>query len=76
MQFKKSPPKVPYRAIALAVFLFVIGSLLIILGALLLSETIKVEVSVVSVFWSHYNWAWVGLFMFEKYALAVFLFGT
>ncbi|CAB1318473.1 unnamed protein product [Coregonus sp. 'balchen'] len=29
LQFKKSPPKVPYKAIALATFLFLIGSLLI-----------------------------------------------
>ncbi|XP_037609149.1 transmembrane protein 230-like isoform X1 [Sebastes umbrosus] len=43
LQFKKSPPKVPYKAIALAIFLFLIGSLLIIFGALLLSGTIKVE---------------------------------
>lgn len=45
LQFKKSPPKVPYKAIALAIFLFLIGSLLIIFGALLLSGAIKVEVS-------------------------------
>uniref|UniRef100_A0A8C6UGA3 Transmembrane protein 230 n=1 Tax=Neogobius melanostomus TaxID=47308 RepID=A0A8C6UGA3_9GOBI len=37
------PPKVPYKAIALAVFLFLIGSLLILFGALLLSGTIEVE---------------------------------
>ncbi|XP_032395878.1 transmembrane protein 230 isoform X1 [Etheostoma spectabile] len=43
LQFKKSPPKVPYKAIALAIFLFLIGSLLIVFGALLLSGTIKVE---------------------------------
>lgn len=43
-KFKKSPPKVPYKAIALAVFLFLIGSLLIIFGALLLTGTIEVEV--------------------------------
>ncbi|KAG7499543.1 hypothetical protein JOB18_041167 [Solea senegalensis] len=43
LQFKKSPPKVPYKAIALALFLFLIGSLLIIFGALLLSGTIQVE---------------------------------
>ncbi|XP_034048203.1 transmembrane protein 230a [Thalassophryne amazonica] len=43
LQFKKSPPKVPYKAIALAVFLFLIGSLLIIFGALLLSGIIQVE---------------------------------
>ncbi|XP_062398387.1 transmembrane protein 230-like [Sardina pilchardus] len=35
LQFKKSPPKVPYRAIALATVLFLIGSLLIIIGGLL-----------------------------------------
>lgn len=45
LQFKKSPPKVPYKAIALAIFLFLIGSLLIVFGALLLAGTIKVEVS-------------------------------
>ncbi|XP_076016085.1 transmembrane protein 230-like [Genypterus blacodes] len=43
LQFKKSPPKVPYKAIALAIFLFLIGSLLIIFGALLLSGSIIVE---------------------------------
>ncbi|XP_008302416.1 transmembrane protein 230-like [Stegastes partitus] len=43
LQFKKSPPRVPYKAIALAIFLFLIGSLLIIFGALLLSGTIQVE---------------------------------
>ncbi|XP_068166804.1 transmembrane protein 230b [Antennarius striatus] len=37
LQFKKSPPKVPYKAIAHAAVLFVIGSLLIIIGALLLA---------------------------------------
>lgn len=35
LQFKKTPPKVPYKAIALATFLFLIGSLLIIVGSLL-----------------------------------------
>uniref|UniRef100_A0AAV2IWP4 Transmembrane protein 230 n=1 Tax=Knipowitschia caucasica TaxID=637954 RepID=A0AAV2IWP4_KNICA len=43
LQFKRSPPKVPYKAIALALFLFLIGSLLITFGALLLSGTIEVE---------------------------------
>ncbi|XP_062340478.1 transmembrane protein 230a [Osmerus eperlanus] len=43
LQFKKSPPKVPYKAIALATFLFLIGSFLIIIGSLLLSGSIKVE---------------------------------
>ncbi|KAM9322586.1 transmembrane protein 230a isoform 3-T3 [Pholidichthys leucotaenia] len=42
-EFKKSPPKVPYKAIVLAVFLFLVGSLLIMFGALLLSGTIEVE---------------------------------
>ncbi|XP_054613830.1 transmembrane protein 230a isoform X1 [Dunckerocampus dactyliophorus] len=43
LQFKKSPPKVPYKAIALAIFLFLVGSLLIVFGALLLAGTIVVE---------------------------------
>uniref|UniRef100_A0A8C7D5Y7 Transmembrane protein 230a n=1 Tax=Oncorhynchus kisutch TaxID=8019 RepID=A0A8C7D5Y7_ONCKI len=45
LQFKKSPPKVPYKAIALATFLFLIGSLLIVIGALLLAGSIEVSVS-------------------------------
>ncbi|MCJ8742794.1 hypothetical protein PDJAM_G00086400 [Pangasius djambal] len=43
LQFKRSPPKVPYKAIALATFLFLIGSLLIIIGSLLLTGYIHVE---------------------------------
>ncbi|KAJ8408533.1 hypothetical protein AAFF_G00251680 [Aldrovandia affinis] len=43
LQFKRSPPKVPYKAIALAAFLFLIGSLLIIIGALLLAGYIVVS---------------------------------
>ncbi|KAI5620059.1 transmembrane protein 230 [Silurus asotus] len=43
LQFKKSPPKVPYKAIALATFLFLVGSLLIIIGSLLLTRYIHVE---------------------------------
>ncbi|KAM9840871.1 transmembrane protein 230-like isoform 1-T1 [Aulostomus maculatus] len=43
LQFKRSPPKVPYRAIALAIFLFLVGSLLIIFGALLQADIVKVE---------------------------------
>ncbi|XP_023653080.1 transmembrane protein 230-like [Paramormyrops kingsleyae] len=42
LQFKKTPPKVPYKAIALAAFLFLIGSLLIVIGALLLAGYIEV----------------------------------
>jgi len=44
LQFKKSPPKVPYKAIALATALFLIGSLLIIIGALLLAGFFDVSV--------------------------------
>uniref|UniRef100_A0A8C6LUK9 Transmembrane protein 230 n=4 Tax=Nothobranchius TaxID=28779 RepID=A0A8C6LUK9_NOTFU len=43
LQFMKSPPRVPYKAIAVAVFLFLIGSLLIIVGALFLSGVIHVK---------------------------------
>ncbi|ETE68109.1 hypothetical protein L345_06094, partial [Ophiophagus hannah] len=45
LQFKKSPPKVPYKAIALATVLFLIGTLLIIIGALLLAGYISQGVS-------------------------------
>ncbi|XP_043939081.1 transmembrane protein 230 isoform X3 [Protopterus annectens] len=37
LQFKKSPPKIPYKAIALAAALFLIGTVLLIIGALLLA---------------------------------------
>uniref|UniRef100_A0A3B3I5H8 Transmembrane protein 230 n=2 Tax=Oryzias latipes TaxID=8090 RepID=A0A3B3I5H8_ORYLA len=43
LQFQRSPPKIPYNAIALAIFLFLIGSVLIIFGTLLLTGTIEVE---------------------------------
>lgn len=46
IQFKKSPPKIPYKAIALAVVLFMIGTFLIIIGALLLAGYISKGVSV------------------------------
>ncbi|KPP62515.1 UPF0414 transmembrane protein C20orf30-like [Scleropages formosus] len=46
LQFKKSPPKVPYKAIALAAVLFLIGSVLIIIGALLLTGYIEVSLRV------------------------------
>ncbi|KAJ7987255.1 hypothetical protein DPEC_G00336840 [Dallia pectoralis] len=42
LQFKKNPPKVPYKAIGLAAFLFLIGSVLIVIGAFLLSGSIEV----------------------------------
>ncbi|XP_016828988.1 transmembrane protein 230 isoform X1 [Cricetulus griseus] len=41
LQFKKSPPKIPYKAIALATVLFLIGTFLIIIGSLLLSGYIS-----------------------------------
>ncbi|NXU57053.1 TM230 protein, partial [Turnix velox] len=41
IQFKKSPPKIPYKAIALAIVLFMIGTFLIIIGALLLAGYIS-----------------------------------
>ncbi|KAL1269098.1 hypothetical protein QQF64_031387 [Cirrhinus molitorella] len=43
LQFKKSPPKVPYKAIALATVLFLIGSILIIIGSLLLAGYFEVN---------------------------------
>ncbi|XP_026072902.1 transmembrane protein 230 [Carassius auratus] len=43
LQFKKSPPKVPYKAIALATVLFLIGSVLIIVGSLLLAGYFEVN---------------------------------
>lgn len=43
LQFKRGPPKVPYKAIALATFLFLIGFLLIVIGGLLLSGYIQVS---------------------------------
>ncbi|XP_013857902.1 transmembrane protein 230 [Austrofundulus limnaeus] len=43
LQFMKSPPKVPYKAIGVAVFLFLIGSLLITFGALFLSGIIQIQ---------------------------------
>ncbi|XP_022350117.1 transmembrane protein 230 isoform X1 [Lutra lutra] len=39
--FKKSPPKIPYKAIALATVLFLIGAFLIIIGSLLLAGYIS-----------------------------------
>ncbi|XP_028852765.1 transmembrane protein 230b [Denticeps clupeoides] len=43
LQFKRSPPKVPYKAIALAAVLFLIGSVLIVIGALLQAGYFNVE---------------------------------
>ncbi|KAM5171065.1 transmembrane protein 230 [Mantella aurantiaca] len=41
LQFKRSPPKIPYKAIALATILFLIGTLLIVIGSLLLTGHIS-----------------------------------
>ncbi|XP_072538045.1 transmembrane protein 230b [Salminus brasiliensis] len=43
LQFKKSPPKVPYKAIALASVLFLIGTILIVIGALLLAGYFDIQ---------------------------------
>ncbi|XP_041368287.1 transmembrane protein 230-like [Gigantopelta aegis] len=45
LQFQKPPPKVPYKAILLATVLFVGGSVLIIIGALLLTGYIDAQYS-------------------------------
>ena len=44
-QFRKPPPKPPTKSILLAVFLFVLGSLLLIIGSLLFTGYIDVQVS-------------------------------
>nr|XP_020737249.1 transmembrane protein 230-like [Odocoileus virginianus texanus] len=41
LQFKRSPPKIPLKAIALATALFLIGAFLIIIGFLLLAGYIS-----------------------------------
>lgn len=45
MQFNLPPPKIPYKAIILAVVLFVVGSVLIIVGSLLLTGYIDTAYS-------------------------------
>ncbi|ELT93559.1 hypothetical protein CAPTEDRAFT_20122 [Capitella teleta] len=42
-QFERPPPKIPYRAIALAAGLFLLGSMLIIVGSMLLSGFIDAQ---------------------------------
>lgn len=44
-QFRKPPPKPPTKAILLAVFLFTLGTLLLVIGSLLFTGYIDVEVS-------------------------------
>lgn len=43
LQFQRPPPKVPYKAILLATVLFSIGTILLVVGALLLSGNISAE---------------------------------
>ncbi|XP_040084635.1 transmembrane protein 230-like [Oryx dammah] len=43
LQFKKSPPKIPYKTIALATVLFFTGAFLISIGSLLLAGCICKE---------------------------------
>ncbi|XP_077992582.1 transmembrane protein 230-like [Glandiceps talaboti] len=45
LQFRKPPIKVPVKAIALALFLFLLGSLLIVIGSMLLSGYIDAKYS-------------------------------
>nr|XP_030687395.1 transmembrane protein 230-like [Globicephala melas] len=41
LQFKKGPPKIPYKAIGSPTVLFLIGAFLIIIGSLLLADYIS-----------------------------------
>ncbi|XP_064600874.1 transmembrane protein 230-like [Liolophura sinensis] len=43
LQFEKPPPKIPYKAIILATVLFLGGTILIVVGALLLSGYIRLS---------------------------------
>ncbi|XP_035824392.1 transmembrane protein 230 isoform X1 [Aplysia californica] len=45
LQFEKPPPKIPFKAILLAAALFVAGSILIIIGSLLLTGYINAKYS-------------------------------
>ena len=56
-QFKAPPPKVPVKAICLATVLFIAGSALIVIGALLLSGYIESKVS---------HWQLCPLFLFSQ----------
>ena len=44
MQFVAPPPRIPWKAIGLATLLFVLGSLLITIGGLLLGGIIDAKV--------------------------------
>ena len=57
-QFRAPPPKVPVKAICLATVLFIAGSALIVIGALLLSGYIESKVS---------HWRICSFFCFHKH---------
>ena len=46
MQFRKPAVKVPVKAIGLAVMLFLVGSVLLILGSLLATGVVGISVSI------------------------------
>ena len=50
-QFERPPTRVPYKAIALAATLFILGSILIVVGALLLAGYIDSKVSHITFCW-------------------------
>uniref|UniRef100_A0A3P9QER6 Transmembrane protein 230-like n=1 Tax=Poecilia reticulata TaxID=8081 RepID=A0A3P9QER6_POERE len=74
LQFKKNPPKIPYKAIGVAVILFLIGSLLIILGALFLAGIINVEVSLKFLLELFCSRTWK-IFTFKVWKLCIFSTG-
>ena len=58
-QFKKSPPKIPYKATVLATVLFLTGAFLIIIGSLLLASYVsqrRVGADHPFLFWSLVSW--------------------
>jgi len=44
LQFREPPPKIPYKAIGLAIFLFSLGTILLTIGSLLFTGYFDVEV--------------------------------
>ena len=55
-QFRKPPPKPPIKSILLAVFLFTFGSLLLIIGSLLFTGYIDVQVCFTAIFCDTIVW--------------------
>lgn len=49
MQFKTKEPRVPIKAIMIAFFMFISGSVMIIIGALLYSGHIDAEVNLIKI---------------------------